>query len=213
MSSRRAKSPDAPSIGERIDAFQSLAAKVRAHPLFAIRDYTFTFQVQITTAGTRFSFPSATEEQQRYLASLLRPFMSQRDLPSLGLCFRLFGTVINDAVLRQGLADIRDDYLQGLKSTLFASTTTWRAGEQPPTRMYNDREIAEAYLYGGGLIHMNAEPRRLYQQLQGPGSDEWGHQAVMRHFHLAGTTALLVDDLLRLAEEQKVLRVTPSTAC
>ncbi|MGI5506444.1 hypothetical protein [Lentzea sp. CA-135723] len=200
MSSRRAKSPDAPSIGERIGAFQSQAAKVRAHPLFAIRDYTFSFRAQITTAGTRFLFPTATPDQQHYLASVLRPFISQRDLPSLDVCLKLFGTVIGDAVLRQGLSDIRDDYRRAVKSMLFASTITWRVGEQPPTRLYSDREIAEAYLYGGGLIHMNAEPRRLYQQLQGPGSDEWGHQAVMRHFHIAGTTVLLVDDCLRLAE-------------
>ncbi len=54
---------------------------------------------------------------------------------------------------------------------------------------------------------MNAAPRRLLRQLEGPGSDEWANWAVMRQFHLAGTTALRVDDYLRLAEEQGVLHI------
>ena len=89
---------------------------------------------------------------------------------------------------------------------MFFSTPTWKQGDPPPTVLYSDRDIADALLYGGGLIHMNAEKRRILRSLDGPGSDEWANAAVMRQFHLAGTTAVRVDDCLRLADEQGLLK-------
>ncbi|WP_199444426.1 hypothetical protein [Umezawaea beigongshangensis] len=189
-----------------MEAFRAQAAEVREHPLFSAAGYTFSFRMRVLCeGGARSAFPSATRDQQRYLASLLRPFLSQSDLSSFNQCFGVFGRVCTDQILRQGLSDVRKDYERAKNSVLFAATARWRRGEPPPVRAYRDWEIGEAMRYGDGLIHMNPEPRRLLRSLEGPGSQEWNNQAVMRLFHTTGTTALRVDDLLHIALEQGAL--------
>ncbi|MEU4445727.1 hypothetical protein AB0K14_30680 [Actinosynnema sp. NPDC050801] len=199
------KPHDQVGVGERVEAFRVQAAKVRAHPLFATAVYSFSFTMLASPQGSRFLFPPATEDQQHYLASVLRPFLSQRDMVSLLVCFGQFRQGCTDPLIAKGFDDLRVDYKRASKSVLFATTGTWRKGETPPDRVYTDWEVAEAMLYGGGLVHVNPEPRRLLKALEGPGSAEWNNQAVMRLFHTVGTTALRVDVLLDLAQRQGAL--------
>jgi hypothetical protein len=102
------------------------------------------------------------------------------------------------------MSDIRSAY-EKAKTNMGESAIMVGRRDDAVARWYTDVEIADAMLYGDGLIHMNPDARRILQKHRYPASEEYLHMAVMRLFHATGHTVIKVDDVLKVATEHNAL--------
>ena len=206
MRRRRPSAPPAEDFGRRVAAFRAQAAEVRDHALFADRE-NYLFDAEIVRAPDGWHeiiLPRVPRALQRELASLMRPFLSEDDLCSLSQMFGQFGYACADPVLRAELGGIRKAYRHVRRPDPFHDMEPSPAPQpgRPNAMRFVDPLLAEAKLYGDGLIHMQSRQRRFLRrmcsldQLQMSALAE---HALMRLFSDTGIAVLLVDDLLAAA--------------
>jgi hypothetical protein len=192
--------------------FRAQAAEVRPHALFADRaEYLFDAEIVRAPGGWHeIILPRVPRALQRELASLMRPFLSEDDLCSLSQMFSQFGYACADPVVRAQLGDIRQAYRHARRPDPFHDVEPSPAPQpgRPNAMRFADPLLAEAKLYGDGLIHMQPRQHRFLRricsldQLQMSALAE---HALIRLFSDTGITVMRVDDLLAAAVEPMAL--------